>query len=316
MNFALTTRWNAKRHKRGEEMIEEILNLGLSHVELGYDTRMDLVPGVLAMKEQGAITINSVHNFCPVPMGVSKGHPELWTFCALDRRVRELAVQHTAQTIQFAGEVGAKTVVVHCGYAVLRRTSSRDLMNILDIQGRYHPRYEKHFMKFLAEREKRVRKHLEALYDCIGRLLPICEQAQVQLGLENLPTYEAVPNESEMETMLQQFRSPWLKYWHDLGHGQIRENMGFINHERWLERLAPHTAGMHVHDVRRNFEDHVMPPQGDKGLERFRRFAEMEDMLLVLEPSGRATSEDIAAAITYLNETWKHPPAEGTEEDA
>lgn len=305
MNFALTTRWNASRHSSGESLVEEILELGISRLELGYDTRMDLVPGLLAMQEQGVVQIDSVHNYCPVPLGVSKGHPELWTFCAKDKRIQELAVQHTARTIQFAAEeAGAKVVVVHCGYVAMKRQSSRDLMGIIQLQGRYAPHYEKNFMKFLAEREKRVSKHLDALSRCIERLLPVCEQYKVQLGLENLPTYEAVPNEIEMEQLLQRFPSPWLKYWHDLGHGQIRENMGFINHERWLERLAPHTAGMHIHDVARTIIDHVMPPAGDRGLKDFRRFAEMEDMLLVLEPNSQASAGDIKGALEYLQTTW------------
>jgi hypothetical protein len=43
--------------------------------------------------------------------------------------------------------------------------------------------------------------------------------------------------------------SPNLVYWHDCGHAQIKENLGFIHHALHLESLAPRLAGFHVHDV-------------------------------------------------------------------
>ena len=50
-------------------MIEEILSMGFDRVELGYDLRMDLVPGARNMIKEGLIKVDSVHNFCPVPIG-------------------------------------------------------------------------------------------------------------------------------------------------------------------------------------------------------------------------------------------------------
>ena len=69
--------------------------------------------------------------------------------------------------------------------------------------------------------------------------------------------WEALPTEVEMFELLREFGSRRLRYWHDMGHGQIRENMGFINQVRWLEKLQPHLAGMHVHDVARPACDHA-----------------------------------------------------------
>jgi hypothetical protein len=47
-----------------------------------------------------------VHNFCPVPIGAPRGHPEIWTLAARDERERESAMHHTGRTIRFAAEVG------------------------------------------------------------------------------------------------------------------------------------------------------------------------------------------------------------------
>ena len=130
-------------------MIEEILELGITRLELGYDTRVTLLPGIEVMKEQGAVTIPSVHNYCPVPMGVDRGHPELWTFADLNQRGHQLAVQHTLGTMEYAASVGAGIVVIHCGYVHHRRTSTRQLMDLLYLNQQQTPRYEKTFMKFM-----------------------------------------------------------------------------------------------------------------------------------------------------------------------
>ena len=77
--LAISTRWNAGRHASGEAMLEEVLALGLDRAELGYDLRAELIPGVKAMVAAKAIRIDSVHNFCPVPIGAPRPHPELYT---------------------------------------------------------------------------------------------------------------------------------------------------------------------------------------------------------------------------------------------
>jgi sugar phosphate isomerase/epimerase len=307
MDLAVSTRWNASRHTSGEEMVEEVLALGLSRMELGYDTRVDLLPGIEAMLDAGAITVKSVHNYCPVPMGAMRGHPELWTFADLDQRMHELAVQHTLRTMQFASNIGAKIVVIHCGYVQQRKTSTRDLMDLISMNQLNSPRYEKQFMKFIKERDKRVDRHLDQVVKALEYLLPHAESLNIALGLENLPTLEAVPNEGEMEFLLQRFQHPKLKYWHDLGHGQIRENLGAINHMRWLERLTPSLGGLHIHDVAGKLQDHVMPPDGDLGLARFRPWSEM-DIPLVIEPSPRATFEELQSCVAWLKHWWADAP--------
>ena len=46
MQLSVSTHWNTFRHATGESMIEEILELGVDAVELGYDLRIDMVAGV------------------------------------------------------------------------------------------------------------------------------------------------------------------------------------------------------------------------------------------------------------------------------
>jgi len=300
--FALTTRWNAGRHASGEGMIQEILELGFDHVELGYDTRVDLVPGVTAMVEQGAVKVDSLHNFCPVPIGAGRGHPETFTFAHRDRRIREQAIRYTIKTIRFAAELGARVVVSHAGNVEMRNMTGA-LLTMIEANQRLTPRFEKERYKLQERRDKRAPRHVKWLYEAIEKLMPALQETGIQLALEILPTWEALPSEVEFEGLFKRFGSTHLRYWHDIGHARIRENLGFINMERWLERLQPHLAGMHLHDVDPPGRDHVMPPDGDIDFARFARFGQM-DILRVIEPMSNTPREVIRRGLEVLREAW------------
>lgn len=303
MEFAVTTRWNASRHETGEAVIEEILALGVNRVELGYDTRRELVPGMEAMQKKGLVHIDTVHNFCPLPEGIHRGHPELWTFASLDADTHRMSVVHTENTIHYAGSIGAKVVVAHSGYVHTRKIYTHELITLFRMKQLGSRAYTRTSEKLLKVRSKKLQPHLDQVYRAVEALLPSLEANNVVLGLENMPTMEAVPNEEETVELIKHFDSPWVKYWHDLGHGQIRENLGFIDHLAWLEEIQDHIAGMHVHDVARGVNDHTMPPDGDLGLDRFLPFARLP-IPLVIEPTSRATSEQLENALAYLKYHW------------
>ena len=300
MTFALTTHWNAHRHTSGEAMIQEILDMGFSRVELGYDLRMDLVPGVLKMVKDKTIQVDSVHNFCPVPVGAPRGHPELYTLADKNSRIREGAIRHTTKTIEFAAEVGAKAIVVHAGNVDMKHFS-HTLHALCEEGQQFSPLYEKTKHKLQVIREKKVKKHLKYLKQSIELLLPVLQQHKIILALENLPTWESIPTEIEMETLLHEFSSQYLRTWHDIGHGRIRQNLGFINHDRWLERLKPYTAGLHIHDVKPPVFDHVCPPQGEINFDILRDFASPA-FIKVIEPSSREPREAVIKGLAYLKE--------------
>ncbi len=315
MELALTTRWNAGRHARGETLVEEILELGFTRLELGYDTRLDLTEGIRAMVARQAVQVDSVHNFCPVPLGVHRAHPEIFTFAAKDAHIRRQAVRYTIESIRFAAAIGARVVVTHCGNIDMPRYSP-ELMALAEQGQSFSAEYEKCKLKLQVKREKKARKQLGYWRECLDQLLPECEAQHIVLGMENMPTWEAVPTEMELEHVLHQYRSPWFKYWHDMGHGQIRANLGLINVERWLERLTPHLAGMHVHDVRAPAQDHVMPPLGDMDFLRYKSVVNHHTHpLCVVEPTPHTPAAEVRAARIYLEQVWNTPTNSSQEEE-
>lgn len=284
-------------------MIEEILELGFTHVELGYDTRLDLVPGIERMVNEGAVTVTSLHNFCPLPMGAPRGHPELYTFANSDRNVRQNAIHYTKQTVEFAARLGAKAIVVHAGYVETRKSTSQ-LLDLIVTGKLYTPAYDKLKMKLAMERDKKAPKFVAWMYEGMEAMLPTLEEHKVAIGLENLPTWEAVPTETEVEGLCKHFNSPYVRAWWDMGHAQIRENLGYINHERWLEKLHPYVVGMHVHDVSHKIADHTMPPLGEIDFSRFATLGTRPDLIRVIEPTTKTPANEIADAHQFLKTTW------------
>lgn len=279
--------------------------LGFNTVELGYDTTIDLVPGIKKMVEQKAIQISSIHNFCPVPIGAPYGHPEIFPLTSLDNRTRESAVIHTKRTIDFAAEMGAKAVVVHCGNVDMKHLT-HELIEMCEQNKQYTPSYDKIKLKLMMQRDKKVQEHLDQLYRSLENIMPALTQAGMRIGIENLPSWESIPSETEMEEIFTRFDTPLIGYWHDMGHGQIRQNLGFIGHKRWFEKLSPRLVGMHIHDVIPPAYDHVMPPNGKIVFQDFKN-AIHSDTVLVFEPAPGLPAIDIVEGRKAVSEAWNMP---------
>lgn len=304
--LALSTRWNAGRHHDGQTLVEEILELGIDRLELGYDLRAELIPGVKAMIESRAVRVDSVHNFCPVPVGAPRPHPELYTPASADRREREYAVTHISRTLRFAAEVGASVVVCHSGNVDMP-SYTFDLLRLAARNEQFTDAFEALKLKAQIQRDKKAPRQIDYLSESLDALLPVLAETGVQLALENLPTWEAIPTELEGERLMTRFRDAGVRLWWDIGHAQIRENLGFINASRWLRRLAPHIAGMHIHDVAPPGQDHLMPPRGKVDFPALADVGRM-DKVRVLEPAPDTDPAHIERAVEYLREVWK--PAE------
>src|SRR5215208_1584916 len=118
--YSLSTCWNSHRHTDGRAMLEEIRALGFEYAELSHGIRISLLPGIMEAVDAGEIKISSVHNFCPLPMGVTHSAPNLHQFSAEKPRERELAIRHTLKTLEFASRVKAPLVVLHLGSVELK----------------------------------------------------------------------------------------------------------------------------------------------------------------------------------------------------
>ncbi len=300
MKLAVSTHWNAFRHHDGRALLEEIAAAGFSSAELGYDLRLELVEGIAEMVKNSGFEVVSLHNYCPIPTGAPMGHPELFDLSSSDPNMRSAAVRNTTRTIEFAADLQARAVVVHCGYVKMRNLSAR-LIDLARNGQIYSGKFERRKTKLIMKRGKAADKTLDFLRKSLEELLIEAEKHRVKICPENLPLWESVPSESEMAVLQEEFNSPWLGYWHDIGHGQIRQDLGLSSQLTWIKRLKP--TGYHVHDMNDAFQDHMMPPRGKIDFASFKE-AINDDSLFVLEPAPGTPVEHLVAAAEYLTDSW------------
>src|ERR1051325_8258581 len=140
--YSFSTCWNSHRHTDGRAMLQEIRQLGFEYAELSHGIRVSLMPGILDAVDKGEIKISSLHNFCPLPIGVNYSAPNLYQFSADRPRERELAERYTLKTLEFANRVKAGTVVLHAGSIDMKDYTAR-LLEMVERGEKETPKYEK-----------------------------------------------------------------------------------------------------------------------------------------------------------------------------
>ncbi len=283
-------------------MLREIRELGFEYAELSHGIRISLLPGIFEAVEAGEIKISTLHNFCPLPLGVERAAPNIFKFTSLDQRERENAQRHTFKTIEMAARLQAKVVVLHLGAIEMKEYTER-LLDMVGEHERETPKYEKLCAELMALREEKKDKHLEVAYELLHRLAAEAEKHGVRLGIENREALEEVPLESDYPFFFREFPNPTVAYWHDTGHAQIKENLGFIYHTMHLEGLADRLAGFHIHDVKFPGRDHQAPGSGMIDFAALKPMVKPEH-IKVFEYSPRMTAEDALAGVKHIKAIW------------
>ncbi len=300
--YSLSTCWNSDRHTDGRAMLREIRDLGFAYAELSHGIRVSLLPGVFEAVQAGEIKISTLHNFCPLPIGVNHANPNLFKFSALDPREREYAWRHTLKTLETAERVRAPLVVLHLGAVDMKEHTGR----LIDLAGDGHrdsPRYQRLCEEALERREARKEKHLAVAYDFLRRLTAEAAARGVRLGIENREALEELPFESDFFFLFREFTDPTVCYWHDIGHAQIKENLGLIIHRMHLGSLADRLAGFHIHDVQFPARDHRAPGAGAVDFAALKPYVK-PDHLKVFELSPSLTADEVRQGVAHLQGIW------------
>jgi len=109
--------------------------------------------------------------------------------------------------------------------------------------------------------------------------------------------------ESDFQFLFRELGSQNLVYWHDTGHAQIKENLGFIHHALHLESLASRLAGFHVHDVIYPAGDHAAPGTGTVDFASLKPFVKPEH-IKVFELSPSLPVEAVKCGIAHVKLIW------------
>jgi sugar phosphate isomerase/epimerase len=283
-------------------MLEEIRALGFEYAELSHGIRISLLPGILDAVDSGLIKISSVHNFCPLPMGVERAAPNIFQFSSDDRRERENAWKHTLKSIETAVRLKASLVVLHMGSVDIKDYTDK-LIDLIKDGKKDTPKFQKLAEEADRKRRDKGARYIEAAHDMLRRLIPEAEKHGILLGVENREGLEEIPFDDELEYFFRDFDSPTVRYWHDTGHAQIKANLGFIDHASQVDMLEPRLTGFHIHDVEYPGRDHQQPGTGCIDFAALKKYVKPEH-IKVFEFSGSLNTEQVRAGVSYVKGLW------------
>jgi sugar phosphate isomerase/epimerase len=300
--YSFSTCWNSGRHTDGRAMLREIRDLGFEYAELSHGIRISLLPGILEAVGAGEMKISTLHNFCPLPVGVTGPSPNLYEFSAERERDRQLAIKHTINTLEFGRRVGASLVVLHFGSMDLKDYTGK-LKELLERGQKGTPKFLKVVAEARAAREAKKKKFYERSRETLKLLLVESRFRGLKFGIEIREAVEELPLESDFKSLLEEFPAPDVYYWHDVGHAQIKADLGFINHAEHLAAHAGRLAGFHVHDVKFPARDHFTPGDGDIDYASLKPFVKPEH-IKVFELSPKVPLEAVTRGVKHLKSIW------------
>lgn len=283
-------------------MLREIRDLGFEYAELSHGIRISLLPGVLEAVDANEIKISTLHNFCPLPMGINYAAPNIFKFTSADRRERENAFKHTLKTLETAERVGAKLVVLHMGAIDMKDYTDR-LIEMVGSNEKGSPKYEKLCNELIEKREQKKEKFTEAAYEMLRQVQQHAERRGLKLGIENREALEEIPFETDFTLFFAEFQNETVRYWHDCGHAQIKHNLGFIDHAMHLETMSEWLHGFHIHDVQFPGRDHCPPGSGMIDWASLKPFVK-PDHIKVLELSPGVQPQDVLTGFAHLKSVW------------
>lgn len=300
--YSFSTCWNSHRHTDGRAMLREIRDLGFDYAELSHGIRISLLPGILAAVDAGEIKISTLHNFCPLPMGVNQAAPNIYQFSSPNERERESAFRHSMKTIETAARVNARAIVLHMGSIEMKDYTDK-LLDLIADGKKETSKFDKISAEVFEKREEKKLKYVERSHQMLRRLIEPAEACGLKLGIENREALEEIPVDADFPEWFREFPSPTVGYWHDTGHAQIKENLGFIHHALHLESLASRLIGFHIHDVEFPGRDHRSPGTGMIDFASLQPMVKPEH-IKVFEFSPSLTREEALQGIAHIKHLW------------
>jgi sugar phosphate isomerase/epimerase len=294
--------WNNSRHSEGETMIGEIVALGFSNIELSHGMTVAKLPGIRKAYADGLFTCSGVHNYFPSPVEVMIDAPDAYEYTSHRPFERQRAMDMTFRTLDIAAEFKAHYLVLHMGSVPLPTKKWTKPLTAMVAAGEQNtPAYVKEKIAFVKKREKIAPLYFNRAIESLEQIAEKAKEYGIKLAVESRSRFEDMPNEREMVKLQEHFKdNEWVGYWHDFGHVQLKHNLGLLDHQEWLEKMAPYIIGGHVHDVEWPARDHRTPFSGTLDYQALLKFFPAGCPLIwELSPTRKAEE------IRHMLEVWK-----------
>lgn len=242
-------------------MIEEIVDLGFSHIELSHGMTIAKLPGIKKAFERGIFTCAGVHNYFPSPVEVMIDAPDAYEFTSHRPSDRQRAMDMTLRTLEITAQFGGSYLVLHMGSVPMSPKKWTRPLTAAVANGDEHSRsFIGSKIDFVKKREKISPLYYQRALDALASIAEKAAELKVKLAIESRSRFEDMPTEREMLRLQKHFEdNPWVGYWHDFGHVQLKHNIGLLDHTQWLHTISPHLIGGHLHDVEWPARDHRVP---------------------------------------------------------
>jgi sugar phosphate isomerase/epimerase len=213
-----------------------------------------------------------------------------------------MAEKFTLKTLEFATRVKAPAVVLHLGSIEMKNHTDKLLQLVADGK-KETPKYARLCADLDEKRGAKKGPFMERVTELLKKILPEAESRDLKLGAENRQALEELPLESDYQFLFREIPSPSLVYWHDIGHAQIKENLGFLHHAMHLESLRHRLYGFHIHDVQPPGLDHCAPGSGNVDFAALKPLVRPEH-LKVFELSPSLTVDQVKSGVAHVKSIW------------
>ncbi len=232
--------------------------LGFTHIE----ANASVSPRMLAQLLQTTVPIASIHSPCPAVLS-SRGAPAgSLSLSSLDESERMEAISFAQRTIDLASSLSARAIVLHMGEVPIDLSLQDRLHKLYTDHHAHTKEYTQATEELVYQRISRVPPYLDAARNSLRELSEYGRQQGIMLGLETRFNLHEIPNMDEMAELLNEASENLVGYWHDVGHAEVQQRLGFSLHEEWLSRFKDRMIGVHLHDIL-GISDHRAPGTGD-----------------------------------------------------
>lgn len=305
--MALSTAWNADGRFTTRGLLATLAGMGLREIELSYHCTAAEVREYAAACRPMGVRVVSVHNFCPVPEDAPTGRArsEALLLSSPDEGERRRAVEATRRSLGTAALFGARALIVHLG-RVEMPCRTRELIGLYRKGLRGTRRWRALRVWMHERRAVAVRPYLDAALRSLEELCGAAADTGAALAVENRFYHREIPSCDDLREILRKFAGGPVGYWHDTGHAQVMENLGFCRHEEYLDAAGAALRGFHVHDALL-CRDHLPPPCGVVDFSRLAGRA----VSWVVEVSPAHGVAAVARCVRFLEREFKVPGAAG-----
>ena len=267
LEVSLSTMWAKGRFSHMAEFATKAKGLGFTHIE----ANASISPQMLSELLKAAVPISSIHSPCPAVIS-SRGIPiSSLSLSSLDESERMEAVSFAKKTIDLAASVRARAIVLHMGEVSIDLGLQKRLYKLCDEGHTQTKEYSQAKEELVYQRISQAPPYLDAARKSLRELSQYSQQKGIMLGLETRFHLNEIPNMDEMAELLNEVSESLVGYWHDVGHAEVQQQLGFSLHEEWLSRFRDRMVGIHLHDIL-GISDHHAPGKGDMNWEMVAKY--------------------------------------------